>query len=172
MTHQDPNNYWEQLERLEKLIRSSELKAGIIFSFHSLILGLFVDRLDYFKDFFSESILFILLVSIWITLVLISIYYSFKCFMPRMELKFKKNVFFFRDAANSFGNIEEFSNKLMDTCADEEDIFSQLSHQIFIESKIIDQKFKSVQKSIFFFAMSFVFIVLIIGFWVIKISTS
>ncbi len=33
---QDPNNYWEQLERLEKLIRASELKAGIIFSFHSL----------------------------------------------------------------------------------------------------------------------------------------
>lgn len=41
---QDPNNYWEQLERLEKLIRASELKAGVIFSFHSLILGLFVDR--------------------------------------------------------------------------------------------------------------------------------
>jgi len=41
MIQQDPNNFWEQLERLEKLIRSSELKAGIIFSFHSLILGLF-----------------------------------------------------------------------------------------------------------------------------------
>ena len=41
MAH-DPNNYWEQLERLEKLIRASELKAGVIFSFHSLILGLFV----------------------------------------------------------------------------------------------------------------------------------
>ena len=43
---QDPNNYWEQLERLEKLIRASELKAGIIFSFHSLILGLFIDRIE------------------------------------------------------------------------------------------------------------------------------
>jgi pycsar effector protein len=172
MIQQDPNNYWEQLERLEKLIRSSELKAGIIFSFHSLILGLFVDRLDLFKDLFNGSIIFIILVIIWIALVLISIFFSFKCFMPRMELKFKKNVFFFKDAANSFGNIEEFSKKLMEISADEGDLFSQLSHQIFIESKIIDQKFKSVQKSIFYFAMSFILIVLIIGFWVVKLSTS
>ena len=42
----DPNNYWEQLERLEKLIRASELKAGVIFSFHSLVLGLFFDRFE------------------------------------------------------------------------------------------------------------------------------
>ena len=42
---QDPNNYWEQLERLEKLIRASELKAGVIFSFHGLILGVFFEGL-------------------------------------------------------------------------------------------------------------------------------
>ena len=56
MTQQDPNNYWEQLERLEKLIRASELKAGVIFSFHSLILGLFVDRLDFFKPLLTGNV--------------------------------------------------------------------------------------------------------------------
>ena len=50
---QDPNNYWEQLERLEKLIRASELKAGVIFSFHSLILGLFADKIEYFQEIFK-----------------------------------------------------------------------------------------------------------------------
>lgn len=34
MHNQDPNNYWEQLERLEKLIRASELKVGVLFLFH------------------------------------------------------------------------------------------------------------------------------------------
>ena len=28
MTQQDSNNYWEQLERMEKLIRAAEVKAG------------------------------------------------------------------------------------------------------------------------------------------------
>lgn len=169
MIQQDPNNFWEQLERLEKLIRSSELKAGIIFSFHSLILGLFVDRLDYFNEVFHGNYIFLILVSIWITFVLISIFFAFKCFMPRMELKFRKNVFFFRDAANSFGDIDQYSEKLTDICTDENELFTQLSHQIFIESTIIDKKFKSVQKSIKYFAISFIFMILIIGYLIINL---
>ncbi len=169
MIQQDPNNFWEQLERLEKLIRSSELKAGIIFSFHSLILGLFVDRLDYFNEVFHGNYIFLILIGLWIIFVLISIFYAFKCFMPRIELKFKKNVFFFRDAVYSFGNIDEYSKKLTEICTDEKELFIQLSHQVFIESTIIDQKFKSVQKSIKYFAISFIFIILIIGFWVINL---
>ncbi|MCF6224659.1 MAG: DUF5706 domain-containing protein [Flavobacteriaceae bacterium] len=169
MTQHDPNNYWEQLERLEKLIRASELKAGIIFSLHSLVLGLFADRIEYFHELFNTSIAFTILIAIWILLALISIFYAFKCFMPRMELKFKKNVFFFRDASQSFGNIEEFSKKLIKICMNEKELVLQLSHQIFIESKIIDNKFKSVQNSIKYFALSFIFIILIIGFLVINL---
>ena len=55
MQEQDTNNYWEQLERLEKLIRASELKAGVIYSYHSLILGLFLDRLNYFESVFEGN---------------------------------------------------------------------------------------------------------------------
>lgn len=89
--------------------------------------------------------------------------------MPRMELKFNKNVFFFRDASRSFGNIEEFSKKLTEVCLDEEKLAEQLSHQIYIESIIIDQKFRSVKNSIRFFALSFVFIIIIVGFLVLNL---
>lgn len=34
-------NYWMQIERLDRLIRASELKAGLIISFHSLLVGVF-----------------------------------------------------------------------------------------------------------------------------------
>ena len=169
MFKQDTNNYWEQLERLEKLIRASELKAGIIFSFHSLILGLFLDRLENFKPIFEDSVLLVILTYCWIFLVLVSIFFCFKCFHPKMELKFDKNVFFFRDAATRFGNIEEYSKKLMQTCETEEEIITQLSQQIHVESKIVNKKFKSVQRAITFFALSFVFVILILVFWIIKI---
>jgi len=54
---QDSNNYWEQLERMEKLIRAAEVKAGVIFSFHSLILGLFVDRMRHIdQGFFRHDL--------------------------------------------------------------------------------------------------------------------
>ena len=166
---QDPNNFWEQLERLEKLIRASELKAGVIFSFHSLILGLFVDRLLHFQEIFQESIVFIILASLWLFSVLVSIFYCFKCFMPNIETKYDKNVFFFKDATNAFGNIEEYTKVLMKVCTSKEELFVQLSQQIHVESKIIDRKFNSVQKSIKFFGLSVIFVLAIVVFWLIRV---
>ena len=86
-----------------------------------------------------------------------------------MELKYDKNVFFFRDAAYRFGNIKEYTEKLMQVCETEEEIIMQLSQQIHVESKIVNQKFKSVQRAISFFAIGFIFVILILVFWIIKI---
>lgn len=169
MMTQDPNNYWEQLERLEKLIRASELKAGVIFSFHSLILGLFVDRLDYLQPLLLESTLFIVLTSLWLLFVLISVYYCFKCFIPRMEMKYDDNVFFFMDAVKAFGSTEEYTKKLMEVCATEEELYSQLSQQIHAESKIIHEKFSSVKSSLKCFAISFIFVTLTLIAWIFQI---
>ena len=165
---QDSNNYWEQLERLEKLIRASELKAGVIFSFHSLILGLFVDRLGDFKGVIVSSNLLIILAVLWVLSVLISIFYCFKCFMPRIESKYEKNVFFFKDAASSFGDLEAYTKELIRICGSDQEFYRQLANQIHVESKIIERKFSSVQMSIRFFALSFLFIILFILVWLIQ----
>ena len=167
-TSHDPNNYWEQLERLEKLIRSSELKAGVIFSFHSLIIGLFIDRIGFFQETFKGNPILIVLACLWIVCVLISIYFCFKCFMPRIDSKNAKNVFFFRDAVYAFGSIDDYSKKLMEVCSSQEEFFIMLSEQIYVESKIIDKKFRSVQNSIKFFALSCIFVILMIVFSLIQ----
>jgi hypothetical protein len=165
----DPNNFWEQLERLEKLIRASEMKAGLILSFQSIVLGLFFDRLDDLQVTFGKDIVFIVIVSLWLICASISIYFSVKCFMPRLELKFDKNIFFFRDAAQSYGGIDEFTKELLKVYLNEEELFKQLGEQIYIESKIIDEKFKNVQKSIKFLAFSFIFVVLLLVLWLLKL---
>lgn len=164
---QDPNNYWEQLERLEKLIRASEFKAGIIFSFHSLVIGLLIDRLDYFQEAIMQNVALIVLGSLWLICVLISIVYCFKCFTPHIESKQDKNVFFFKDAAHAFGSIDDYTKELMDTCSDDTKIYEMLSQQIYVESKIIEKKFDSVQKSIWLFGVSIIFIIIMLIIWVI-----
>jgi len=165
----DSNDYWEQLERLEKLIRASELKAAIILSFHSLLIGLFFDNLGILGTSFGKSVIFISIVVGWLILGTISLYFALKCFIPQLEGKFNKNVFFFRDAAHNYGSIDEFTIKLIKVCDDEEELFKQLGEQIFIESKIIDEKFKNVQRSIKFLGLSFIFVVLLIGVWLFNI---
>ena len=49
----------------------------------------------------------------------------------------KKNVFFFKDAASNFGSIQEYTKELMKVCSSEEELYTMLSEQIFIESEII-----------------------------------
>lgn len=85
--------------------------------------------------------------------------------MPRMEMKYDDNVFFFRDAVKAFGTYQAYVKRLMEICENEHELFSQLSQQIHAESKIIDEKFESVRKSLRFFALSFIFAMasLIIG---------
>ncbi len=155
---QDPNNYWEQLERLEKLIKNSELKAGVIFSFHSLILGLFIDRLDDFKDLITDNIFLLVVTIIWVIMVTISVFFCFMCFKPVLEMKYDRNVFFFKDAINKFENVEEFSKEIIKICGSTDELYQKLAEQIHAECKIIDDKFKSVRKSITFFALSILLI--------------
>ncbi len=166
---QDSNNYWEQLERLERLIRASEFKAGVVFSFHGIILGLFIDKFEQLRPVFMEGVVFVILAILWMICVLISIFYCFKCFKPRLELKYDKNVFFFRDAVHAFGSIEEYTKRLKEVCANKDEFFTELSHQIHAESKIIDQKFKSVQNAIKFFGLSSIIALTTIAIWIIKL---
>lgn len=165
---QDPNNYWEQLERLEKLIRASELKAGVVFSFHSLILGLFVDRIEGFKDIFMDSPVLLVLLLLWFLTVTISIFFCFRCFKPSMQLNYDKNVFFFKDAAHKFGKTEDYISELIKICGSEENLYKALAEQIHAESIIIDGKFNSVKRSITFFAISFLFIIITALYWVVS----
>ena len=160
---QDPNNYWEQLERLEKLIKNSELKAGVVFSFHSLIIGLFIDRFDELKPLISDNVFVMVITIVWVIMVTVSVFFCFMCFKPAMEMHYDRNVFFFKDAVNKFENVEEFSKEIIKVCGSNDDLFQKLAEQIHAESKIIDDKFKSVRKSITFFALSilsvFIFVV-------------
>lgn len=163
---QDTNNYWEQLERLEKLIKASELKAGVLFSFHSLILGLFVDRISNFETIFKENLVFVGFALLWVACVIISIYYCFKCFQPNLQMKYDTNVFFFRDAANAFKSSKKYVEEITKVCETNEEIVKQLSHQIHAESVIIDKKFYNVKKAIQFFLISFIFVILMISLWI------
>lgn len=164
----DTNNYWEQLERLEKLIRASEFKAGIIFSFHSLILGFFADRIDNFQLILQESMFFLIILICWLLSLSISIYHCFRCFKPHMEIGYDKNVFFFRDAVFKFGSQKEYAKELVKVCSSEDEIVNKLSEQIHAESVIIEKKFYCVKRAIQYFILSFIFIAMGLSFVIFK----
>ena len=84
-----------------------------------------------------------------------------------MELSYDRNVFFFGDAANRFENAETYTKELIETCGSEEKLYQLLAEQIHVESKIIEGKFKNVKRSILFFAISFLFVMLTTIYWLL-----
>lgn len=100
------DHYWGSIGYGFGLIKASELKAGLILSFYGILLNLIYQHLDMLFQIGSDQVLLFILLGMWFLCTGISIYFSIRCFMPRIEDKYDKNIFFFGDVISKFGNIE------------------------------------------------------------------
>jgi len=162
MFNQESDNFWNQINRLENLIRAVEVKAGILFSIHSFILGAFINKLEIFNAFYQGNMILIFIVICWILLVLFSVYYCLNCFLPKMELKYDDNVFFYKDAIDRFGSVENFTKKITHVCTNNQVLYKQLGAQIHAESKIVNRKFLSFNTAFRYFSFSLIFAIIIL----------
>ena len=150
------DHYWGTISYLTSLIKASELKAGLILSFYGILLNFIYQGTENFSnDLTNDTILYILIGS-WILCTSASIFYCVRCFIPKIEDKFSRNMFFFKDIISQFGDIKEFSKTFFTMSKDEDALFEQLGEQIFIISKISDWKFRNVKRAISLLAIGLV----------------
>ena len=150
------DHYWGTISYLTSLIKASELKAGLILSFYGILLNFIYQGTENFSnDLTNDTILYILIGS-WILCTSASIFYCVRCFIPKIEDKFSRNMFFFKDIISQFGDIKEFSKTFFTMSKDEDALFEQLGEQIFIISKISDWKFRNVKRAISLLAIGLI----------------
>jgi len=157
--------YWESINYIVGLNRSSEIKAGLIISFYGLLLGVVLQVVTSLETTFKLTSLLIVVLLIFAFFVCRSIYFSFRCFLPQIETKFNTNMFFFHDVITKYGDINSFSGKFIDLLDDEERLYTQLGEQIFVNSLIADKKFADVNNSVKNLVYSF--IPMLIGVFII-----
>tara|TARA_R110000765_G_scaffold106213_1_gene196549 strand:+ start:1942 stop:2568 length:627 start_codon:yes stop_codon:yes gene_type:complete len=150
------DHYWGTINYVSSLIKASELKAGLILSFYGIILNFIYQSAAPVMHSVSNAILFYVFIGLWGVATIVSIFYSVRCFIPKLEGDYSDNVFYFGDVITKFGTIKEFSKKFYDVSLDEQQVFEQLGEQIYINSKIAAWKFRNVQRSIRFLAISLV----------------
>ena len=155
-------HYWGALEYLVGLIKSSELKAGLILSFFGIIFNFVYQNIEKIKSSLNEYYFLYAIIFLWLACTLISMFHSVKTFIPRIEKKYDSNVFFFGDIISKFGNIHQFSRTFLETTVDKEKIYDQIGQQIYINAKITAQKFKNVNKSIRYLVFSLIFLFLLV----------
>ena len=161
------DHYWGSMGHVTSLIKASEIKAGLILSFYGILLNFIYQSLGSILSTGSNDIILYILASGWFLATAISIFFSIRCFIPRIEGKFSPNVFFFGDVISKFGDIKEFSKTFYEVSLDETALFEQLGEQIYIISKIAAWKFKNVKRSITFLAIglsSLLLIMLYLGY--------
>lgn len=157
------DHYWGSVSYVTSLIKASELKAGLILSFYGIIFNFIYQNVDRVVNDFSSDILLYVLLGSWFICTIFSVYFSVRCFMPRIEGNYDKNVFFFNDVITKFGDIKQFSKTFYEVSLDEETLFDQLGQQIYIMSKIAAMKFKNVNRSLKFLAIGlFLFLVTVV----------
>lgn len=144
------DHYWASINYIFSLIKASEIKAGLILSFYGIILNFIYQKLSTSLTGFQDNIPLYVLLLLWFACTAYSIYCCVRCFMPKIEAKYDKNMFFFRDVITKFGSIHEFSKTFYKVSLDENQLFDQLGQQIYIISKIAATKFRFVNHALRF----------------------
>ncbi len=147
------DHYWGSMSHVTSLIKASELKAGLILSFYGILLNFIYQSAGSLLASDKNDTILYIFIGLWFASTAASIFYSVRCFIPKIEGKFSPNVFFFGDVISKFGDVKAFAKTFYEVSLDEKRLFEQLGEQIFIISKIAAWKFRNVKRSIIFLAL-------------------
>jgi len=174
ITNPKPNqgltiHYWNSINYFVGLIKSSELKAGLILSFYGILFNFLYQNMERSVVYFSQNTFMYVPLVLWFCCSLISIYFSIRSFIPRIENKYDDNIFFFGDVITKFGTIEDFSETFYNTSTNGRMRYDQLGQQIYINAKIADKKFKNVSRSFKSMALGLFFLLTVVMFYFIMV---
>ncbi len=163
------DHYWGSISYVVELVRASEIKAGLILSFYGILLNFVFQSIELLVEQAATYQLLYVLLGLWFIVTGGSVYFSIKCFIPHIEAKYDKNVFFFGDVISKFGSIKEFSKTFYHISLDEVELFDQLGQQIYINSKIAAAKFRNVNRSIKLLAVQLVVLFITTAYYLVII---
>ncbi len=165
------DHYWGSIQYISSLIKASELKAGLILSFYGILLNFVCRSTKTVFDVSTNHTLFYILIGAWFICTAASIFYCVRCFIPKIEGSYDKNIFFFGDVISKFGSIKEFAKTFYRVSVDEEQLFGQLGEQIYIISKIAAWKFRNVKRAISLLAIGLMLLFVTAGYYMILTLT-
>mgnify|MGYP003325674961 FL=1 len=101
---------------------------------------------------------------ILIGLTLASITFGFKTYIPRINHKLKKSVFFFHDVNFYYKTPDNYSKELIRVMENENEMKELLAEQAYINGVIASEKYTNVTKAIRYMIYSFCTMVVLLLF--------
>lgn len=155
-------NYWEILKYNHDMIRFSELKAGLVISILGVLFSLLFQSIEKIKPLLEGNIVLMFASGVFVLLTIVSVLYSFRCFIPRFENKNPTSMIFFGDIVSDFPDFNAYYDFAQKTLNSEADFSLQLAEQIHTNASIATRKFKAVSKSIRFLLWAVMCLILLV----------
>ena len=165
--HKKPNiisNYWELIDYTVHHIRHSELKASLILTAYGIIFGMAYDVSGELIIPENYSFIFYIIVVFLISLTLLSVTFSFKVYIPRINHKLIKSVFFFHDVNFFYKTPNKYSKELIKVMDNEKELKELLAEQAYINGVIASEKYTNVTKAIRYMIYSFCALIVLLLF--------
>lgn len=136
--------YWNILNGVQDGIRYSDTKATIILTLYGVILTLVYSNANQVLTALesSNTVLFLSLISI--ICATISVLFAFLCVNPRLKNENPTSIIYFGHIQKKFSNYTDYHVKVNEILNNEIEYNSELSEQIYSNSKIAWQKFLNV----------------------------
>ncbi|MEW5821805.1 MAG: Pycsar system effector family protein [Cyanobacteriota bacterium] len=163
---------WKTFEATNEWIKFSDAKAGFVLAANGIFVTIIVSYLVEHKAFVSDNWLLVILFVIWLILAVLSTVYSILCLNPTLVTKQKDSLIFFMHIAKNFDSPDDYNNAVSEKYSDDNEIFNQLTNQVWAVSKVAEYKCKMIVLSIKFFLMTVLFGILALGFVIFVVITS
>lgn len=162
-TYEKYEQYWHILHNNQDMIRFSEVKAGLVISIFGVLFSIMLSSVSWIRDQIGDwSWYLLILVILFMASTLVSLFFAFRCFMPRFENKNPTSVVYFGDIVSDFREYMAYHRFLEDIVVKDDEMSIQLAEQIHTNSVIATRKFQAVSKAIKLMLVSVFLLVVIV----------
>jgi len=147
--------YWYSLNKIMDHIRFSDAKAALFLSIYGILISLFFTKsVNVWAEISEASMAEQVLLVITGVFSVISIYFAFNTVNPRLKNPTSTSIIYFGDVHKKFNTAEEYYAFGKKRFESKEEVFRDLSDQVYVNSTIAYKKFFNVSWALRFFVLS------------------
>jgi hypothetical protein len=155
---------WNIFIEISNMIKFSDTKAALLLTVHGVLLTIICKSIDSIYYYSSENCFTILLTILTAVTTIVSICYSSSVIYPRLTKPNPTSIVYF-GSIQAFKDYPSYFQKVKNTFSDIEKFNEDISEQIYKTSCIAWKKFSRFEKSMRFFFVSMIFLLINIGYY-------
>lgn len=161
MSEQTVETAWRTYEIINEWIKFSDAKAGAILAADGVIASVVFALLQSSFQVSSANLLTIIIIVLGIICVCFSVYFSLLCLNPTLKVGEPKSLIFFDHIAQKYQIPADYKKDFLETFNDTDTAITQITEQIWANSKVAKKKYFAVTWSTRFFGA--IVVIILIG---------